>query len=80
MRAAAKNFLSITAQAFPRGSDEAADKLAKLASSEERPHQKYSMRYYDSLRLHPKHKGLRPKNKRLRPKNKGLCPKQNPPT
>lgn len=59
VRGAAKHFLGITVQTILRGNNEAADKLAKIASSAQRPYQTYSTRYYAHLRLCPKHKGLR---------------------
>ena len=66
VRAATKHFLGITVQTIPRGSNEAADRLAKLASSDERPPPEV---FYDMLRAPsaapegatPKAQGVAPK-------------------
>lgn len=53
VQAAAKHYLDITIQAISRGNNEAADKLAKMASSEERPSPKvfYEVRRAPSAAL-----------------------------
>lgn len=74
-RAVAKHFLNITVQTIPRDNNEAADRLAKMASSDECPPPKV---FYEVLRaplVTPEDKGLRPKHKGLRSKHKELNPK-----
>ena len=72
-RAAANHFLGITVQAIPRGANEAADKLTKMASSGNQPPPEVFYEVLHAPSVAPEAQGALPKAQGAEPETSGIA-------